>query len=177
MHGLNAEIFEAKKVTDWNRENWNDSLSPTRFTNGMIGCYASHYFLLKKILEEKKDDEVMICEDDNVFNSSYKTYLNEALAHLPKDWDFAFLSHFQRSKDKRVFNEFWSKHSIWGGTYCYMVNLKNFNADKLKYFEFMNLEYDLKCASLFTKLNIYLLDKPISNHYSFGSTTRNNTIL
>jgi GR25 family glycosyltransferase involved in LPS biosynthesis len=59
-------------------------------TNGMIGCALSHYFIWKRVVEERID-RILVLEDDIYFMDGYKDVFKEAIKELPEDWDMFYL--------------------------------------------------------------------------------------
>jgi len=85
------EFFEAVKGADvpqedipkyYNMEYYN--ARPSYFTPGLMGCTMSHYFLYKKIAEEKVDVAIIL-EDDMVLNANFEETVLSLSRQIRKD--------------------------------------------------------------------------------------------
>jgi collagen beta-1,O-galactosyltransferase len=65
-----------------------------QLTTGAVGCFLSHYYLAKQLLDDSSTDTYLILEDDvQVLPSAYTIMMRE-LEHAPADWDLiAFYYH------------------------------------------------------------------------------------
>jgi collagen beta-1,O-galactosyltransferase len=65
-----------------------------QLTSGAVGCFLSHYYLAKQLLDDSSVDTYLILEDDvQVLPSAYTIMMRE-LEHAPADWDLiAFYYH------------------------------------------------------------------------------------
>lgn len=96
-------------------------------TRGGLGCFLSHYYLAKKLVEDKTVDCYLILEDDTtLYPLTYKK-ITKAMKHIPDDWDMA-LFYTIRAVGKRENEQFNRIKSFWG-TNCYLLNKKG--AEKL----------------------------------------------
>ena len=93
-----------------------------QLTSGAVGCFLSHYYLAKQLLDDSSVDTYLILEDDVQLLPSAYTIMTRELQHAPADWDLiAFYYH-------RVFGEpagmhFKRVHGFWGmGTYLLNKN-------------------------------------------------------
>jgi GR25 family glycosyltransferase involved in LPS biosynthesis len=59
-------------------------------SHGMIGCWLSHYFLWKYIVENKLD-KVLVLEDDAIPIDNFDEKFNSVSKKFPKDWDLIYL--------------------------------------------------------------------------------------
>lgn len=89
--GLPFEIFEAvqgsaltkNEILSWYDANfYNDR--PTYHTSGMVGCTLSHYFVYKRIVEQKIE-KALILEDDMVLSKNLPALLNEISKKIRND--------------------------------------------------------------------------------------------
>jgi len=88
-----------------------------QLTTGAVGCFLSHYYLAKQLLDDSSTDTYLILEDDVQLLPSAYTIMMRELEHAPADWDLiAFYYH-------RVIGEPAGAHfkrvdGFWGmGTY------------------------------------------------------------
>ena len=65
-----------------------------QLTSGAIGCFLSHYYLAKQLLDDSSTDTYLILEDDVQLLPSAYTIMMQELEHAPDDWDLiAFYYH------------------------------------------------------------------------------------
>jgi len=65
-----------------------------QLTSGAIGCFLSHYYLAKRLLDDSSADTYLILEDDVQLLPSAYTIMMRELEHAPDDWDLiAFYYH------------------------------------------------------------------------------------
>lgn len=96
-------------------------------TRGGLGCFLSHYYLAKKLVQDKSVDSYLILEDDTtLFPATYKK-ITQTMKQIPEDWDMA-LFYTIRAVGKKENTEFNRLKSFWG-TNCYLLNKRG--AEKL----------------------------------------------
>lgn len=96
-------------------------------TRGGLGCFLSHYYLAKKLVQDKSVDSYLILEDDTtLFPTTYKK-ITKAMEQIPDDWDMV-LFYTIRAVGKRENEQFNRLKSFWGLN-CYMLNKRG--AEKL----------------------------------------------
>jgi glycosyl transferase family 25 len=89
--GLPFEIFEAvqgsaltkNEILSWYDEDFYNN-RPHYHTNGMVGCTMSHYFVYKRIVEQKIE-KALILEDDMVLSKNLPDLLNEISKKIRND--------------------------------------------------------------------------------------------
>ena len=62
-----------------------------KINNSEIGCFMSHYQILKKIVNSE-GDKFLILEDDIVFNNNFNDNFFLYEKQLPDDWDMVYMS-------------------------------------------------------------------------------------
>ncbi len=89
--GLSFEILEAVQgsaLTENETLSWYDETfyknRPSYHTSGMVGCTLSHYFVYKRIVEQKID-KALILEDDMVLNKNLPSLLTEISKKIRND--------------------------------------------------------------------------------------------
>jgi GR25 family glycosyltransferase involved in LPS biosynthesis len=126
-----------------------------------IGCFLSHYYLWKQIINNKEDNFI-IFEDDTIFNKITLKEINYRLSIIPNDWDIYILSNpnICYSKIKIKNNLFKVKRFFL--TNAYIINKKAIR----KIFETntifpINQQIDSYLSELAQdfNLNIYVHDK------------------
>ena len=166
---IKYEFFDA--ITDNNEYNVN---FPKKYNKGQIGCFLSHYKLLKthnsnKILGIFEDD-VELCDD---FLDRFK-YIED---NFNLDWDMFFLSSYYHLNDHK---DRWNKsgdfeltdtkyiHRVYGAftTHSYLVNPKSINKILKLIDENINDTYAIDhvyCAKIESKLNCYSFTPGMAN--------------
>jgi FkbM family methyltransferase len=169
MFNIKYEFFDA--ITDNNEYNIN---FPKEYNKGQIGCFLSHYKLLKthnsnKILGIFEDD-VELCDD---FLDRFK-YIED---NFNLDWDIFFLSSYYHLNDHK---DRWNKsgdfeltdtkyiHRVYGAftTHSYLVNPKSINKILKLIDENINDTYAIDhvyCAKIESKLNCYSFTPGMAN--------------
>jgi GR25 family glycosyltransferase involved in LPS biosynthesis len=91
-----------------------------QLTRGGIGCYLSHYYLAKKLLEDTTTDAYLILEDDiKLLPTIYDKIIN-LLKIAPKDWDLIlFYLFYYHGED--VDANFKRPYGFYG-MQCYIIN-------------------------------------------------------
>ncbi|XP_052789249.1 glycosyltransferase 25 family member-like isoform X2 [Mya arenaria] len=93
-------------------------------TMGEIGCFLSHYFIWKDMLEKGYKD-VVVFEDDLRFEPYFRSKLNHIMKlvkHTVPDWDLIYLGRKRLNrKDERFVegtdNIVWPSYSYWTLSY------------------------------------------------------------
>ena len=67
---------------------------------GMVGCLLSHVKLYIQLINQSEYDYYMILEDDVEFTPNFEEKYNNMLNKV-SDWDFIFLGHHIRDKEKQ----------------------------------------------------------------------------
>lgn len=166
---LRYEFFDA--ITDNNEYNVN---FPTKYKKGQIGCFLSHYKLLKTHNSDKilgiLEDDVELCDD---FLDRFK-YIED---NFNLDWDMFFLSsyyHLNEHKDR------WNHsgdfeltdikyiHRVYGAftTHAYLVNPKSINKILKLIDEHIADTYAIDhvyCAKIESMLNCYSFTPGMAN--------------
>jgi len=153
-HNMKTKFYSAFNSKDLNIKSIN-----SKFTPGMIGCFMSHYSLIRyaKINNLSK---IAIFEDDLIIDDSISEILDDARKHLPEDWDVICLGwYFGDSKQKhKLVSPFWLKIDNWFGAHGYILSKRAINKlnQELKK---MTHEFDIQISELgkIGELNIYNL--------------------
>ena len=89
-------------------------------TRGAIGCFLSHYYLAKKLLQDKTYDNYLILEDDTMIFPNTFNKISQTLHEVPNDWDI-ILFYTIRAVGKK-YNEKLNKIKSFWGMNCYIIN-------------------------------------------------------
>ena len=166
---LKYEFFDA--ITDNNEYNIN---FPTKYNKGQIGCFLSHYKLLKTHNSDKilgiLEDDVEFCDD---FLDRFK-YIED---NFNLDWDIFFLSSYYHLNNHK---DMWNHsgdfeltdtkyiHRVYGAftTHAYLVNPKSINKILKLIDENIADTYAIDhvyCSKIESKLNCYSFTPGMAN--------------
>lgn len=89
-------------------------------TRGAIGCFLSHYYLAKQLLNDKDNNIYLIIEDDTTILPNTYQQIKLSLKNAPSDWDM-LLFYTIRAIGHNENDAFHKLKSFWG-TNCYLIN-------------------------------------------------------
>ena len=86
----------------------------------IVAGNQSHLKVLQKYLQQR----VLILEDDALFVNDFQAKFDEAIQHLPADWDILYLGALVDPKTGKLIktNDHWSKQIVSTGAQAYCVN-------------------------------------------------------
>lgn len=132
-----------------------DPFSGRTLTKGEVGCFLSHYYIWKEIVDMQMD-KALVFEDDVRFQANFKRRvlrLMEEVEQMELDWDMIYLGRKQVNPGdeepvENVHNLVWAGYSYW--TLSYAISLqgaqKLLNAEPLSKMlpvdEFLPIMYD-----------------------------------
>ena len=96
-----------------------------QLTMGGIGCFLSHYNLMKKLIDDPDNDYYFIMEDDIVFSPT--TYLNikQSIINAPPNWNMLLYGYIRTVNDTTYNdNNYFIKLNAFWGMQGYLVNKK-----------------------------------------------------
>ena len=91
-----------------------------QLTKGAVGCFLSHYTLVKQLLDDNSADYYLILEDDIMVNEKILSTIKRYLSIVPTDWDILQLSTLRCVK-YNVVGEFVEPSGFWG-MQSYIIN-------------------------------------------------------
>jgi len=91
--GIEAERLEAITGGQLDARAFDFGDSKKDLNSGEIGCIQSHRALYKKIIDNKID-KAFILEDDALFCENFNEIFNEAIRHVPNDWQMIYFGQF-----------------------------------------------------------------------------------
>lgn len=95
-----------------------------QLTMGGIGCFLSHYNLMKQLIDDPKNDYYFIMEDDIVFSKNTFHTVNHSFFNAPTDWDMLLFGYIRLVKNTNISNtDFIKLNSFWG-TQGYVISKK-----------------------------------------------------
>jgi glycosyl transferase family 25 len=97
-------------------------------TAGEVGCYLSHVYAWKSVLE-REVKTALICEDDIVWMPDANVIVDRFMAEVPDDWDIIHFhsyvkigSHLQNDPWRyRIGEHVWQGYNEGGGSVCYAI--------------------------------------------------------
>jgi GR25 family glycosyltransferase involved in LPS biosynthesis len=93
-----------------------------QLTPGAVGCFLSHYYLAKQLVNDNTVDTYLILEDDIKMKSDASSIMNYSIQNAPTDWDI-ILFYTHRNKGMKIGTRFTQTTAFWGlGTY--VINKK-----------------------------------------------------
>ncbi|XP_043461056.1 glycosyltransferase 25 family member [Leptopilina heterotoma] len=116
--GIDAEIMDAVDGKTLNRttldsmgirlmSNYADPYHKRSMTMGEIGCFLSHYYIWKKVIENNYES-VMVLEDDVRFEPYFRNKVNFVLKEIQRlktDWDLVYLGRKRMQEQEEPFVE------------------------------------------------------------------------
>jgi GR25 family glycosyltransferase involved in LPS biosynthesis len=152
---------------------------------GQLGCYLSHYLLIKSLINSNYDYTVIFEDDFNILIDNLDYEINCLLDTIDIDFDFLFLgtqSNYYGNyyKDNLYFIN--KTHKIWG-FHGYIINNKNINKI-LQFLKKIKLEIDIQIFNQIKKNNLiglFVNTNYVSQNTKLVSTIRpkpfNNLLL
>jgi GR25 family glycosyltransferase involved in LPS biosynthesis len=134
--GKPISIFSAilgKSVNLSNIKRYDKNLNITtkfKFKNE-IGCYLSHFLLIKQLLNTTHKYTVIFEDDFLIIDYYFDKYLNNILTEIEEDSNFDFdilyngnyENNYGTHYRKNIYHA--NKNKILSGTHCYIINNKN----------------------------------------------------
>ncbi len=118
-----------------------------KFTQGMVGCFLSHFFIFHQAVREGWET-ILVLEDDFEPVPGFDHLFAEAWKQVPEDWHFIWLGwtfHKGTDQSKVVrINDYWIKApSLWG-TQAYIVRGREVIREIYKDLKTMHEQIDLQ---------------------------------
>lgn len=128
--------FPFKKPEVWEATDGSKCEIPVGFKQGggAWGCRCSHLSIWKKCIEDGVKN-VLIFEDDCIFDRDFEKKSKEFISNLPNNWDMAVFGGqlFSQSRPIKI-NENVRRINHWGRTHAYALNQKILK-DLIEYIE------------------------------------------
>ena len=122
-HNYNNEINQGIIQKEWDFGKWNgDNSKIIEMSEGEIGCCLSHYYLWKKIVDEKIPI-TMVLEDDGIeLHPHFEKIVIDLMKYLPKDWDVFLLGYWlNKGLNGRKINDKIYKVDNFALTHSYLI--------------------------------------------------------
>ena len=85
--------------------NYEDPYNRRPMNYGELGCFFSHFFIWKEIVEKNFSNGVLIFEDDVRFDPFFKSKLERVFSNRSFDWDLIYLGRKLMRPDEENFDE------------------------------------------------------------------------
>lgn len=122
-HNYNNEIKRGIIQKSWDFGKWHgDNSKMIEMTDGEIGVSLSHYYLWKKIVDEKIP-VTMVLEDDGIdLHPHFEELVIENMKYLPEDWDVFLLGYWlNKGLNGKKINEKIYKVDDFVLAHCYLI--------------------------------------------------------
>jgi GR25 family glycosyltransferase involved in LPS biosynthesis len=89
----------------------------------MVGCYLSHYLIIREAIENNYES-ILVFEDDINFIVGAATFLDYAIPTVPADWEFIYLGYTvypKEIKNTKILSDYWAIPGHCWGTHAYAV--------------------------------------------------------
>ena len=166
---FNYTLFEA---IDGNRINNNTNLK-----NGMLGLVLTYLELYNHWIKNKPDN-ILIVEDDCVFDPGFPSKLENYIFHVPKNWDMLYFGanhNYHIGNHTEKINDYCIKLNNSFSAHC--VLLKSFVFEELiDTISNLNFENDVALAGLQKKYNAYSPSSPLAKQIESFSNIENRIV-
>ena len=86
-----------------------------QLTLGGVGCFLSHYNLMKQLIDDPNNDYYFIMEDDIVFAPNTYHTVKQSITNAPPDWDILLYGYIRTVENKNYTNtQFFKLNAFWG---------------------------------------------------------------
>lgn len=95
-----------------------------QLTMGGIGCFLSHYNLMKQLIDDHDNDYFMIMEDDIIFAPNTYNVIKQTIMNAPPDWDMILYGYIRTVENTKYSNTQFMKLNAFWGLQGYIINKK-----------------------------------------------------
>ena len=151
-----SKLVEDRIITEtWDYGRWNKGKSKiVKMDPGEIGCILSHYFLWKKITDNKIPVSLVLEDDAIDMQADFIAKITEEMKYLPKNWDVFLLGFWMHTgKPGLKINSHIYKVQEFAFTHSYIISLRG--ARKLLRILPINMPIDSWMSSKASQINIY----------------------
>ena len=158
---------------------YNPSLKSGILYIGQIGCYIGHYLIIKKIIEEKLENTIVLENDIIIDKNDWKEYLENVMEELPKNYDILLLysrSKNLKKKECRIEDKkFITSYNKTSGAVAYMISLEGAKRLKKKLDSCILKPFDLFIKELAKENRVFNLNTYLFKvNLDFDSTIKTN---
>jgi GR25 family glycosyltransferase involved in LPS biosynthesis len=136
----------------------------TRLKNGMLGLVLTYVEIYKNWVKNKSDN-ILIVEDDCIFNEDFSAKLSVYISHVPKNWEMLYFGanhNYHMGEKTEAINDYCIKLNNSFSAHC--VLLKSFVFEELiSIISGLSIENDVALANLQKKYNAYSSSSPLTS--------------
>ena len=158
---------------------YNPSLKSGILYKGQIGCYIGHYLIIKKIIDEKLENTIVLENDITIDKNDWREYLKNVMEELPKNYDILLLysrSKNLKKKECRIEEKkFITSYNKTSGAVAYMISLEGAKRLKKKLDSCILKPFDLFIKELAKENRVFNLNTYLFKvNLDFDSTIKTN---
>lgn len=130
-------------------------------TRGGVGCYLSHYNIIRKLVWDPMHDYYVVFEDDVTLVPGAERAIKDAIRNAPNDWDIILFYTLMENPGSTTENAYVRKLNHFWGMQGYVINRRG--ARKISDHR-ANIQIDSKLSLMAKKnmLNVYSLQNQLS---------------
>ena len=192
VQGILFEGVDGKKVTHKEVREYVGDMYSIFGPKSAIGCAMSHMKLWERVAQGDNPFQI-IFEDDIILQADFKQYLENALTHVPNDFDLLYLGNFGSehtpnfftsvmsalgmSQKEQKINEYIKKPAVCLGLHAYIVSkqgaekLLSMVKGKLNH----HLDYMIQYLHSNDKINVYTVSPRIAFQTSTDHTIQSSS--
>ena len=128
--GKKINIFDAvigKNVTQLDEYDKNLKLNYEFKSPAELGCYLSHFMIIKKAITSNKKYTVIFEDDFKIVTKDLNTKILDITRKLDDNFDIIFLGNLYESKSEKIVDNIYKKNNVIPlyGCHAYLINNKN----------------------------------------------------
>ena len=128
--GKKINIFDAvigKNVKQLNKYDENLKLNYEFKSPAELGCYLSHFMIIKKAITSNKKYTVIFEDDFKIVTKDLNTEILNITKKLNDNFDIIYLGNLYESKSEKIVDNIYKKNDIIQllGCHAYLINNKN----------------------------------------------------
>jgi len=154
--------------------NGNDVINNTGLKNGMYGLCLT-YLNIYNMWVKQNESDILIIEDDCIFDEDFNSKLELYMSNVPNDWDMLYFGgnhNYHIGCQTIKINDYWKKLTSTYSAHC--VLLKNYVFNELiSKLQDMTIENDVLLSKLQKKYNAYSTTEPIATQMPSYSDIEN----
>jgi GR25 family glycosyltransferase involved in LPS biosynthesis len=159
IYGKNYDYRQLVKqgvlTETWDYGRWNGGISKVvKMSLGEIGCLLSHYYVWKKIVEQRIPITLILEDDASNIQNNFIGVISDEMKHLPQGWDIFLVGYWLHTGDIGTkVNSHIYKVGNFALLHSYIITLTG--AKKLLQQLPINMPIDSWLSSKSKQINIY----------------------
>lgn len=157
FNAINGKNIDKNKLDKYDK---NIKLNCNFKKNGELGCYLSHFILIKNAIKSNKKYTVIFEDDFKILSNNLNKEIVDITKKVNNNFDLIYLGNLFESKSHKIVDNIYKKNKFIPiiGTHALLINNKN--AKKI-YNNLLNINdpIDIKLDKLINKnkLNYYII--------------------